>query len=302
LLQDQGAGVPIGGMTTLVQALSSYIDSHAGNSITNEDVTEILVRDGTAYGVKTKTGKTFEARKGIVASVEPKALFLKLIPDAALDQQFKKTVKSFRYSKVTQVMIHAALDEWLDYRPNEARNSGLVQIGDSLDQISRAFNDCIIGQPPREPFMTIDNTTCYDSSRAPAGKHIMWNFVRAPVLVNGAPWTADQKEKFADLCIERLTDYAPNAKRIILKRVVLSPQDLERINPNLVNGDPGAGKATMDQSLALKPFPKWSEYRTPIKALYMCSPATHPGGGVSGLAGHNAAMMAIEDLKAAQEQ
>lgn len=249
LLQDKGAGVPLDGMTTLVQALSRYIDSHAGKSITNEDVTEILVRDGTAYGVNTKSGKTFEARKGIVASVEPKALFLKLVPDAALDQQFKKTVKSFRYSKVTQVMIHAALDEWLDYRPSEVRNSGLVQIGDSLDQISRAYNDCVIGQPPREPFMRIDNTTCYDSSRAPAGKHIMWNFVRAPVLINGVPWTADQKEKFADLCIERLADYAPNAKKIILKRVVLSPQDLERINPNLINGDPG-GRQGNDGSIA----------------------------------------------------
>jgi phytoene dehydrogenase-like protein len=121
--------------------------------------------------------------------------------------------------------------------------------------------------------------------------------VRAPVLINDAPWTTDQKEKFADLCIERLADYAPNAKKIVLKRVVLSPQDLDRINPNLVNGDPGAGKATMDQSLALKPFPKWSKYRTPVKALYMCSPSTHPGGGVSGLAGHNAAMVAIEDSK-----
>jgi phytoene dehydrogenase-like protein len=78
---------------------------------------------------------------------------------------------------------------------------------------------------------------------------------------------------------------------------VLSPQDLEAMNPNIVNGDPGVGKATLDQSLALKPFPKWSEYRTPIKGLYMCSPATHPGGGVSGLSGHNAAMIAMQDLK-----
>ena len=297
LLQDKGAGVPIGGMTTLVQALRSYVEAHGGKTITGEAVSEILVRNGAAYGVKTNTGKSFEAKKGIIASVEPKALFLKLVPDSALDQQFKKTVKSFHYSKVTQVMIHAALDEWLDYRPNEVRNSGLVQIGDSLDQISRAFNDCVIGRPPAEPFMTIDNTTCYDSSRAPPGKHIMWNFVRSPVLVKGAPWTPDQKEEFADLCIERLSDYAPNAKRIMLKRVVLSPQDLNKMNPNIVNGDPGVGKATLDQSLALKPFPKWSEYRTPIKGLYMCSSATHPGGGVSGLSGHNAAMIAMQDLK-----
>ncbi|MDA4112399.1 MAG: hypothetical protein OK439_07650, partial [Thaumarchaeota archaeon] len=90
---------------------------------------------------------------------------------------------------------------------------------------------------------------------------------------------------------------APNVEKIVLKKVVLSPPDIEGMNPSLVYGDPGVGKATLDQSLALKPFPNWSEYRTPIKGLYMCSPANHPGGGVSGLPGHNAALVAMEDLK-----
>jgi phytoene dehydrogenase-like protein len=296
LLQDKGAGVPIGGMVTLVQALRKYIEAHGGRAITCEEVTEIVVRDGLAYGVRTLSGKTFASKKGIIASIEPKTLFLKLVPDSALDHQFKEKVRKFRYSKVSQVMIHAALDEWLDYRPEEVKQSGLVQIGDSLDQISRAYNDCVIGHPPSEPFMTIDNTTCYDSTRTPAGKHVMWNFVRAPAFVNGKPWTSEDKERFADLCIDRLSNYAPNAKKVILKRVALSPQDLQQMAPNIVNGDPGAGKATLDQSLALKPFPNWSGYDTPIKGLYMCSPATHPGGGVSGLSGHNAAMKAIQDL------
>ena len=223
-------------------------------------------------------------------------MFLKLVPDLALDQSFKKKVLSYRYSKVTEVMIHAALDDWFDYKPEETRQAGLVQIGDSLNQISRAYNDCVIGQPPLQPFMTIDSTTCYDSSRAPSGKHITWNFVRAPVFVNWKPWTDDLRESFADRCIQRLSEYAPNASKIILKRVVYSPQDLERVNPNLVYGDPGAGKATLDRSLALKPFPGWSEYRTPVKGLYMCSPANHPGGGVSGLAGHNAVLTVLHDL------
>jgi phytoene dehydrogenase-like protein len=192
-------------------------------------------------------------------------------------------------------MIHAALDAWLDYKAEPTRMAGIVQIGDSLNQVSKAFNDCVIGQMPAEPFMTIDNTTNYDSTRAPKGKHTLWNFVRAPALIHGHEWTSEEKEDYADRCLERLSEYAPNAKRIVLKRVVLSPQDIERMNPNLVNGDPGVGSATMDQSLALRPFPSWAQYRTPIKKLYMCSSATHPGGGVSGLAGHNAAMVAIQD-------
>ncbi|MGI0079854.1 MAG: phytoene desaturase family protein [Nitrososphaerales archaeon] len=224
-------------------------------------------------------------------------MFQKLIEEDALPSDFRRKVKSFRFSKISQVMIHAALDEWLDYKPEETRMAGIVQIGDSLNQVSRAFNDCVIGQPPTEPFMTIDNTTNYDSTRVPGGKHILWDFVRAPVLVQGHPWTSQDKEAFADRCLDRLSDYAPNARKIILKRVVLSPQDLEQMNPNLVNGDPGAGSATMDQSLALRPFPYWSEYKTPINRLYMCSSANHPGGGVSGLAGHNAAMVAINDQR-----
>jgi phytoene dehydrogenase-like protein len=298
LLQEKGAGVPIGGMATLAKSLRAYVEFHGGNVLTSSEVDQILVSDGRACGVRTTQGAKIEARKGVIASVEPKRLFLKLVPYSELDQSFAKKVKSFRFSRVTQMMIHAALDEWLDYNPEEIQMSGLVQIGESLNEISRAYNDCVNGIPPDKPFMTIDNTTCYDETRTPRGKHIMWNFVRAPVFVNGKAWTHDQKERFADRCIDRLSEYAPNAKKIILKRIVLSPQDIEAINPNLVYGDPGGGKSTNDQALALRPFPNWSEYLTPIKGLYMCSPASHPGGGVSGLPGHNAAMMAVHDLEA----
>lgn len=297
LLQERGAGVPIGGMSTVANALGSYITSHGGKIIASAEVDQILVRDGQVQGVHTKSGRILDTKIGVLASVEPRSLFLKLVPESALEKSFVRKVKNFRFSKVTQVMIHAALDSWLDYEPVEIRRSGLVQIGDTMDQISRAFNDCVTGNPPNEPFMTIDNTSYYDDTRAPKGKHIMWNFVRAPVFVNGKPWRLDEREKFADLCIDRLSSYAPNTKKIILKRVVLSPQDIESMNPNMVYGDPGGGKATPDQSLALRPFPGWAEYRTPIRGLYTCGPSNHPGGGISGLCGHNAAMIAIEDLR-----
>lgn len=297
LLQERGAGVPIGGMATVASALGNYVLAHGGKIITSEEVDQILMKEGRAKGVHTKSGRTFDAKFGVVASVEPRSLFLKLVPEGSLENSFVKKVKNFRFSKVTQMMIHAALDEWLDYNPEEVRRSGLVQLGETLDEISRAYNDCVTGRPPQDPFMTIDNTTCYDSTRAPAGKHVMWNFVRAPVFIGGKPWTLEDKEKFADICIEKLSLYAPNARKIILKRVVLSPQDIESLNPNMVYGDPNGGKATSDQSLALRPFPGWTEYRTPVRGLYMCSPANHPGGGVSGLCGHNAAMIAIEDSR-----
>ena len=297
LLQDRGAGVPVGGMATVASALGNCVHAHGGTIVTGEEADQILVRDGRAEGVHTKSGRSFVAKLGVIASVEPQALFLRLVPESVLEKSFLKRVRNFRFSKVTQVMIHAALDSWLDYEPSEVRRSGLVQIGDTLDEISSAYNDCVTGRPPSEPFMTIDNTTSYDSTRAPAGKHVLWNFVRAPVFVHGKPWTEDDKEKFADVCMNRLSAYAPNANKIVLKRVVLSPQDIQSLNQNMVWGDPNGGKGTSDQALALRPFPNWSEYRTPVSGLYMCSPATHPGGGVSGLCGHNAAMIAIEDAR-----
>ncbi|MDG6907494.1 MAG: NAD(P)/FAD-dependent oxidoreductase [Nitrososphaerota archaeon] len=296
LLQDKGVGVPIGGMKTLALAFRRFLETHGGVIATGEEVREIIVENGKAQGILTSKGRKIRARKGVIADVEPRSLFLKLVPQTQLDSSFRSKAERFRFSKVSQVMIHAALDDSISYKAEEARRSGMVQIGDSLNQISRAFNDCIIGEMPKEPFMTVDNTTSHDNSRAPSGKHIMWNFVRAPAFVRGHQWTEEEKSEFADRAIERLSEYAPNAKNIVLKRVVLSPQDIQSINSNMVNGDPSEGRTTIDQSMALRPFPRWSQYKTPIAGLYMCRPATHPVGGVSGLCGRNAALVALNDL------
>ena len=292
-----GIGIPIGGIKTLGDSFVRFIRSHGGTIITNSRVDEVVVGkgDGRAIGVRCADGKIFAAKKAIIVNAEPKSLFLKLLPQDSLQEEFKKKIRAFRFSKVSEVMIHAALSEWLDYKPFEVRSAGMVQIGEALDEVSRAFNDCITGRLPDIPFMTINNTTCYDKTRAPPGKHTMWNFARAPVLINGSKWNDNEKEKFADTCISRLSEYAPNTKAVILKRVVLSPQDIEAMNPNMVNGDPGVGKPGIDQSLALRPVPGWSNYRTPIKGLYLCGGSTHPGGGINGASGHNAAQVALAD-------
>lgn len=296
ILQDFGCGVPIGGMKSLTESITNFVRDHGGVIRTKSRVSKIDIREGRAEGVLLESGEHIRAKYGVVASVEPRTLFLNLVGEDHLDQSFARKVRNFKFSKVSQVMIHAALDEWLDYTPEEVRRAGIVQIGPSLESVSRAYNQCINGVPPDEPFMTMDNVTVYDSTRAPAGKHIMWNFVRAPAMLKGGSWE-DVKEKFADRCLEILSEYAPNVNRIFLKRVTLSPSDLEAMNPNIVYGDPSVGKATLDQALALRPFAGWSQYRTPIKGLYMCGSYTHPGGGVSGAAAHNAVTVILDDLK-----
>ena len=169
-LQDVGVGVPVGGMVTLADSFVRFIRAHGGMVHTNSEVSEIIVtKDRQVTGVRRSDGRKLEARKGVVANVEPKSLFLKLVPQESLDDSFIKKVRSFRFSKISEVMIHAALNEWLDYKPKELQMSGMVQIGETLDEISRAYNDCVVGRTPENPFMTIDNTTFYDATRVPPG-------------------------------------------------------------------------------------------------------------------------------------
>jgi len=254
------------------------------------------VKVGSAKGVRLSNDREIEAKRGVVSSVEPKTLFFNLAGKNHLEQGFVKKVERFRYARVTEVMIQAALDAWLNYKPAALQKTGMVQIGPSMRYISEAYNQCVNGIPPRRPFITIDNTTLYDSSRAPQGKHILWAFVRAPAILSRGKWS-DVKEKFADRAIEVISEYAPNINKIILKRVVHSPEDIQNIAPNIILGDPCIGSASLDQSMALRPFPGWSNYRTPIKGLYMCSASTHSGGGVSGAPGHNAVKVILEDVK-----
>lgn len=295
ILQEFGCGVPIGGIKSLIDAIARYVVDHRGEVRVNAPVKRIEVRNERAEGVVLESGERVKARYGVLATVEPKTLFLKMIGEDHLDSSFIKKVRNFKFSNVSQVMIHAALDAWLDYRPSDVSRAGIVQVGPTLESVSRSYNQCVNGHLPDEPFMTIDNVTCYDDSRAP-GKHVLWCFVRSPARLKAGRWV-DVKEEFADRCLDVLTQYAPNAKSIILKRVVLAPDDQEGINPNIVNADPGVGKATLDQSMSLRPFAGWSSYRTPIKGLYMCGSYTHPGGGVSGASGYNAVRIVLEDIE-----
>jgi len=296
LLQEKGCGIPVGGIKTLADALALCFQAHGGIIAKNAEVTQIIVKDGAAKGVRLSSGREIEARRGVISNVEPKALFFNLVGKDHLEQSFVKKVERFRYARVTEVMVHAALDAWLNYKPAALRKAGIVQIGPSMRYISEAYNQCINGIPPKRPFITIDNTTFYDPSRTPQGKHTLWAFVRAPAVLSKGKWS-DVKEKFADRAIEVISEYAPNINKIILKRVVHSPEDIQNIAPNIIFGDPCIGSASLDQSMALRPFPGWSNYRTPIKGLYMCSASTHPGGGVSGAPGHNAVKVILEDVK-----
>ena len=296
LLQQKGGGIPVGGMETLSNSLKNFVLKHNGQVILGDPVIEIEVKDSRATGVKLLSGKYLKAKRGVIANVEPKALFGKLVSQSKLSEGFVKKVKHFRYSSVTQVMMHAALNKPLDFIPEETGNAGLVQIGESLDDVSKAYNECLRGLIPESPFMTLNNYTKYDRSRVKGSGHILWNFVRAPHKIKGRNWTDDDKDVIAEAGLRVLEKYAGNVRGSILKMKIMSPQDIEAYNPNLVNGDPVVGQPSIDQMLSLRPFSGFSHYSSEIQNLYMCSAATHPGGGISGLSGRNAALQAIQDL------
>jgi len=197
--------------------------------------------------------------------------------------------------------VNLALDGLPDFpaAPGTApgpQHRGTIHVGPSMDYIDRAWDDARAGRPSREPFLEVTIPTTYDPALAPPGKHIMSIFVQyAPFDLAAGTW--DQlKESYADRVIETLSAYAPNLPQIIRQRHVLSPLDLER-DFGLTGGDIFHGEMTPDRLFFLRPVPGWAQYRTPIAGLYLCGSGTHPGGGVMGAPGYNAAREILRDWR-----
>ncbi|MBI2201189.1 MAG: NAD(P)/FAD-dependent oxidoreductase, partial [Armatimonadetes bacterium] len=221
-----------------------------------------------------------------------------LVP--SLDGEFRRDVESIRTEGVA-MKINLALDGLPQFRA--APESGMgpqhratIHIGPTMDYIDRAWDEARAGRPSREPFLEVTIPTTYDVSLAPPGKHIMNIFVQyTPYRLAEGSWTA-LKESYADRVIETLAGYAPDITSRIIHRHVLSPEDLER-EFGLTGGDIFHGEMTLDRLFFMRPVPGWADYRTPIRGLYLCGSGTHPGGGVMGAPGHNAAREILKDMR-----
>jgi phytoene dehydrogenase-like protein len=201
-------------------------------------------------------------------------------------------MKRFRYGWGTFKMDWA-LSGAVPWRVAEARESAVVHAGDSLADLRRFTRQVRSGQLPSNPYLVIGQQSLCDPGRAPAGGHTLWAYSRVPsVLPDG--WAA-QRERFADEVEKRIEGLAPGFRALILGRHIASPPDLEAMDENLVGGDLGGGSAWLDQQLFLRPAFPWFRYRTPIKGLYLASASTHPGAGVHGACGFNAARQALKD-------
>jgi phytoene dehydrogenase-like protein len=281
-----------GGMGALATALERAC-MDLGVEIRRESaVKRIVVERGQARGVAL-WDDTFLEAPIIASSIDAHQTFERLIEPAELPSQFRNAVAKIDYASAS-AKINLALAEppqftCLPAAGIAAHHRGTIHISPTLDYIERAFDDAKYGWPSTEPILEITLPSAVDSTLAPPGQHVMNIFVQyAPYkLADGRSWD-DVKEDFGNRCIELLARYAPNVAAAILHRQILTPLDLERLF-GLTGGNIMQGAMTPTQLFAMRPVAGWADHHAPVAGLYLCGAAAHPGGGVLGACGRNAA-------------
>ena len=280
-----------GGMGGLTEALAGAARDLGATIRCEAEVAKIIVRDGRVTGVALASGDEYRAPI-VASSADAQVTFMRLLDPAALPPEFAAAVSRISYESAS-LKINVALAELPSFRacPGVApgpQHRGTIHICPDLDYIERAYDDAKYGRPSARPVLECTIPSVVDPSVAPAGRHLMSIFVQyAPYALRGATW--DQlRDDFADRCFAVLDEYAPNFSRAVLARQVLTPLDLERTF-NLTGGNIFQGAMIPSQLFSFRPVAGYADYRTPVKGLYLCGAAAHPGGGVMGACGFNAA-------------
>ena len=293
-------GHAIGGMGAITQAMAKEAERRGVEITTGSEVHKVLVDDRGAQGVQLADGSMVDARC-VVANVDPRMLFLKLMDERALDPDFVQRMRNYKCGSAT-FRMNVALSELPDFtclpgKHLQAHHQSGIIIGPSLSYMEQAYFDARTYGCSRAPVIEMLIPSTLDSTLAPPGKHVASLFCQhfAFDLPKGLDWDAI-REPAADMVIDTVTRYAPNFKDAVLGRKTLSPLDLER-DYGLTGGDIFHGALTLDQVWSARPVLGHADYRAPVPKLYLCGAGTHPGGGVSGLPGHNAAREIVRDLR-----
>jgi phytoene dehydrogenase-like protein len=293
-------GHAIGGMGAITQAMARSASSHGVEIETRAPVREVTVEKGSATGVVLANGSVIRST-AVAANVDPKRLYTTLVPADMLDAGFLRRMHAWRCGSGT-FRMNVALSKLPSFaaRPgHEAADhhaAGII-LAPSLAYMDRAFCDARMLGWSREPIIELVIPSTLDDTLAPPGAHVASLFCQhvAPQLPDGSPWT-DQRERVADLMIETVERYAPGFKASILGRQALTPLDLEEMF-GLTGGDIFHGAMTLDQLFWARPALGYADYRSPLKGLYHCGSGAHPGGGVTGAPGHNAARAILADRR-----
>ncbi|MDP8921480.1 MAG: NAD(P)/FAD-dependent oxidoreductase [Chloroflexota bacterium] len=284
-----------GGMGAVSLAIAGA-DRAAGAEIrTDAPVARILTRDGTAHGVALENGDELQARV-VVSNADPKRTFLRLVEPGVLPPDFVAEVERYRCegSSFKLNLAVGELPSWVACPGTTLgpQHMGTAHVAPSVEYVERAWDDAKYGHPSRSPMIEIGIPTAYDPDLAPPGKHLLSLFVQyAPYRLAEGSWE-QERERFADRVVALLGEYAPNLPGAIEHRFALSPVDLEA-RFGLTGGHIFHGELSLGQIFANRPLPGWSRYLTPLRNLYLCGSGTHPGGGVMGASGHNAAQAVL---------
>ncbi len=288
-------GLSRGGTGAISLAIAGAAREAGAEIRTRAAIERIKARNGRAVGVVLEGGEEVQA-KAVVSSLDPHRTFLTLCEPGVLDDEFLEEVRRYKL-RGSSGKVNLALDALPDLKslPGPgAHLRGAISISPSVEYMERAYDDAKYGEFSRRPYVDIVIPSLTDPSVAPPGKHVMSCFVQyAPYALRQGTWD-ERREAFGDTVVDTVSEHAPNLKKIIVHRQVLTPLDLER-EWGLTEGNIFQGELSLEQLFFLRPVPGWARYRTPLRGLYMCGSATHPGGGIMGAPGRIAAKELLSD-------
>lgn len=309
--QTVGFPVPIGGAGELAQALARRFEARGGELRCATPVVGIDVDRGRATGVRTADGERITATRAVVADVVAPNLYGGLVAREDLPARVVRGMRRFELDPAT-IKVDWALSGPVPWAAPPAHDPGTFHVADSVEQMSEAFSQVAAGAVPAHPFLLAGQMTTTDPTRSPAGTESLWAYTHVPQTVlrdaggdfgNGGirgVWDHDDCERMADRMQERLERLAPGFGSRVLARRILGPHQLEERNANLVGGAINGGTAQLHQELVFRPVPGLGRAETGIAGLYLGSASAHPGGGVHGAAGRNAARAAIAHARLAR--
>jgi phytoene dehydrogenase-like protein len=293
------SAIPQGGMGALTQALAAAAKALGAEIRTNAEVARIQTKDGAATGVVLASGEEITTR-AVVSNADPKRTLLGLVDPVDLDPDFIQRVKNYR-AQGALAKVHLALSELPDFpaaNNGASALSGRIHVGPDVDYLERAYDAAKYGDFSPHPYCDVTIPSMTDTALAPGGKHVMSIVAQyAPYKLKSASWKdAAKREALGDAVVQTVAAHAPGLEKAIVGRQILTPLDLEETY-GLTGGHAFHGETTLDQVFTMRPLLDWAQYRTPVRGLFLCGSGTHPGGGVTGAPGANAAREVASELR-----
>jgi phytoene dehydrogenase-like protein len=291
------ASFPIGGIGAITQAMTAAAKEAGAEIRSDAEVKEIRVKDGVASGVVLANGEEINA-KAVISNADPRRTLLKLVDSTHLTPDFVMKFQNYRMpGTVAKVNLAlSALPKFTALNGNDAALRGRIHIGPEIDYLERAFDASKYGGFSEHPYLEVAIPSLTDPSLAPAGKHVMSIYMQyAPYKLKNTDWDS-QRSSLGETVVKTLAEYAPNLPALVEDGQIITPKDLEETY-GLTGGHIFHGELALDQFFTMRPLLDWARYKTPIENLYLCGSGTHPGAGLTGGSGANAAREILKELK-----